>query len=216
MQWSTRVWQETLPVYRRILAHPFLLELQNGTLSRDRFLFYIHQDAIYLNAFGKALSVIAAKLSRPEHSEAFLGFAKDCIAVERALHQSYTGDASHAGIAASPSCLLYTSYVLRCAYESSTAVAAAAVLPCFWIYREVGHALTQTKTPDNPYQSWLDTYGGASFDLAVKTAISICDTLAQNTSNEERAAMSDAFILCAKMEWLFWDSAYRQEAWMIA
>ena len=46
MKWSEQVWQLAGPIYRSILSHPFIIELANGTLARERFLFYLNQDAI--------------------------------------------------------------------------------------------------------------------------------------------------------------------------
>ncbi|MCL2123298.1 MAG: hypothetical protein FWH34_04335, partial [Desulfovibrionaceae bacterium] len=91
MQWSEQAWKAAEPVYRRILELDFVRELTAGALSREKFLFYIRQDALYLVGFGKALAGIAAKLDNVEHGRAFLAFAGECMAVERALHESYLG-----------------------------------------------------------------------------------------------------------------------------
>jgi thiaminase/transcriptional activator TenA len=92
MKWSTHAWKEAEPVYRRILELDFVRELKAGTLDREKFLFYIRQDALYLVGFGKGLAGIAAKLDNVKYSQAFLSFAGDCMAVERTLHASYLGN----------------------------------------------------------------------------------------------------------------------------
>ena len=53
MNWHDAAWQQTQPVYRSILRHPFIEALMAGTLSRECFLYYIHQDALYLAEYGK-------------------------------------------------------------------------------------------------------------------------------------------------------------------
>ena len=36
-RFTDELWQSTLPVYDAILAHPFIDELTDGSLSRDRY-----------------------------------------------------------------------------------------------------------------------------------------------------------------------------------
>ena len=50
---------------------------------------------------------------------------------------------------------------------------------------------------------------------ASKKAIGICDALAEKTGPETRRRMTDIFLRCTKMEWLFWDSAWYLESWKI-
>ena len=217
MKWCEQAWKAAEPVYRRILELDFVRELASGALSREKFLFYIRQDALYLTAFGKALAGIAAKLDKVEHSQAFLAFAGECMAVERALHASYLGEeALPVGIEPSPTCLLYTSHIIRQTYDAPLEVAMAAVLPCFWVYKEVGdHILAGQSAKGNPYQAWIDTYGGGDFAASVRQAIALCDEAAGSCTRVRRRAMTEAFVLCTKMEWMFWDSAWKLEAWPV-
>ncbi|MGL4667724.1 MAG: hypothetical protein ACRCWR_07320 [Saezia sp.] len=111
---------------------------------------------------------------------------------------------------------IYTSYLLRQLAIAPVEVIAAAVLPCFWIYKAVGdYILINQIKIENPYQSWIDTYGGEDFDKSVKQAIRICDELADTCTEEQRQAMTEVYVMCSKMEWLFWDSAWRMEEWKI-
>lgn len=96
-------------------------------------------------------------------------------------------------------------------------VEVASVLPCFWIYRSVGRAIIDKndKGNRNPYSRWIETYSDKSFEKATRKAIDICDALAELASDTVRKQMTDVFVLCSKMEWLFWDSAWRLEKWKI-
>ncbi|MFR9166300.1 MAG: thiaminase II [Dysgonomonas sp.] len=216
MKWSERTWHAALPVYNKILKQPFIKELMEGTLDKEKFMFYIRQDAAYLSEYGKILSVIASKLDKPEHSRAFLRFAGDTMQVEEALHESFLGrKESVTAIEATPSCLLYTSYLHK---QSSQPVyiTLASVLPCFWIYKEVGdYILANQMKGNNPYQSWIDTYGGEDYEKSVVTAISICDKFAAQCTEEQQRKMTEAFVACSRFEWMFWDSAYRLEKWAV-
>ncbi len=217
MKWSEEAWKAAKPAYTRILELDFVRELMAGTLSRERFLFYIRQDALYLVGFGKALAGIAAKLENVEHSQAFLAFAGECMAVERALHEVYLGKEKLPGrIEPTPTCLLYTSYILKQLHDAPLEVAMAAVLPCFWVYKEVGdHIVANQNKNNNPYQAWIDTYGGDEFSGAVERALALCDEAAAACTPEQRRAMTEAYVLCTKMEWMFWDSAWKLETWPV-
>ena len=217
MKWSEQAWQAALPVYNKILNLDFLRELMDGTLPRDKFRFYIQQDALYLNGFGKALAGIASRLEKPEHMGAFVAFAGDTMAVERGMHQSFFDVLGKLeDLEASPTCLLYTSYMLKQLSGAPVETALASVLPCFWVYKEVGdHILANQTKGANQYQSWIDTYGGDEYGAAVTSAIAICDELADACTEAQREAMTRAYVLCTKMEWMFWDSAYKLEQWPV-
>ena len=217
MKWSEQAWKAAEPIYNRVLELPFLHELMNGSLAEDKFLFYIGQDAIYLSEYGKVLAGIASKLNKPEYKTAFLRFAGDTIAVEGILHESFlkTNDKVVPNNA-SPTCLLYTGFMHSQLACSPIEVALASVLPCFWVYKNVGDFIVNhQQKSQNPYQSWIDTYGGEDFALSVKEAIDICDEVASTCNPAQRAAMTDAFVLAVKMEWMFWNSAWNREQWPI-
>ena len=217
MKWSKQGWEATQPTYRKILQHPFINELMDGTLDRKKFEFYIQQDAIYLTEFAKILSIASSKLNKPEHISALLYFAKNTIQVEQALHESFFKEYSVNTLAeASPACLFYTSYLHRQSTNAPIEVTLAAILPCFWIYREVGNFILENQTNGmNPYQKWIDTYGSIEYSTDVDQAIAICDELAENCTEKQRQAMTDTFVMCSKLEWMFWDSAWKLEQWSI-
>ncbi len=216
MKWSEQTWLSAKPIYERILELPFIKELMNGTLSKDKFVFYIRQDAVYLSEYGKVLTGIASKLKDPKHISAFINFSGDTISVEQILHESFVHELEGVKTEASPGCLLYTSYLHKQLSNAPIEVALAAVLPCFWIYKEVGdYILANQIKGDNPYQSWIDTYGGEDFSRSVATAISICDEIASQCTEAQQQAMTNAYIMCSRFEWMFWDSAYKQEQWAV-
>lgn len=212
-KWSQEAWQAALPYYKAIVELPFIKELAAGTLDRERFIFYLRQDALYIYNYCRVLSHIASRLTRQDELASFLGFAGDGVAVEQAMHTIYLSNVGPAE-AMTPSCMLY------CSLQSAQATApveveAASILPCFWVYLEVGRHIASIAAPGNPYQAWIDTYSDPAFDISNNRAIEICDRLADDASPAVRQAMTDMFVLCTRMEWLFWHSAYQLEKWEI-
>jgi len=215
MKWSEITWNASEPIYRKILELPFLTELMNGTLPIEKFYHYLHQDAIYLSEYGKIMAGIASKLNNAKHRNTFLLFAEDSIAVELSLHETFLRDApamSYPG--PSPCCLLYTGYLSYLLHFSTVEQILAGILPCFWIYQKVGEYILENQTKDhNPYQQWIDTYSGEDFAKMVILAIDICDAVA--SKSQQTSEMTESFIYAAKMEWMFWDSAYNLETWPV-
>jgi len=214
MTFAKSLWDEIAGIYEAIIEHPFNRELGQGTLALEKFKFYIQQDALYLVDFSRALAIVGSKARLPGRILDFLEFAKDGLVVERALHEEYfrrfdvTLDSEQA-----PGCFAYANYLVATAAHRSFEEAVAALLPCFWIYREVGMHIVGQSVPENPYQLWVDTYAGEEFAIAVNRAIEITDEVAGKATQEARQRMTEAFVLSSRLEWMFWDSAYRMEQW---
>lgn len=220
MSFSQEAWAGIAGLYNKIVEMPFNQELAAGTLSRERFTYYMIQDAHYLNVFGRALAATAARAPDNDAMIALAGSAREAVVVERALHESFfetfgVSAAQAAAVEPSPACSHYTSYLLQQAYGAPYPVAVAALLPCFWIYWAVGEHLHGLARPDNPYQAWIDTYADEEFALGVRKLIAITDELAEAAPAPLRGQMMHAFVRASQLEWMFWDSAWRLERWPI-
>jgi thiaminase/transcriptional activator TenA len=217
---SGAAWGRNAATYEVIRAMLFNAELAAGTLSEARFKHYITQDAHYLIGFGRALTLAAAKAPNPDRVVQFAKSAEGAIVVERALHGSFF---QHYGITAdvfaqtplSPACHHYVSYLLATAYGEPYEVLLGALLPCFWIYAEVGRDIHARAAQSNPYRAWIDTYAGDDFHAAVRAVIAATDEAAAGASAPLQTRMHAAFARATQLEWLFWDSAYRLEQWPV-
>lgn len=215
MKWSEKNWLAIEDQYQSILEMPFIKELSDGSLPQEKFRFYMAQDSLYLEHFGRSLSLIAAKIPDLQDVLTFMQFAENAIVVENALHESYFKDfgLTDKGVL-EPACHHYIHFLRSTAALESVEIAVAAVLPCFWIYREVGNYIYKTRnTVDNPYEKWIATYAGEEFSQAVDQAISICDRLAENSTQETKEKMSEAFIMATRLEYYFWEAAYELKKW---
>ncbi len=196
----------------------FNAELAQGTLERERFRHYMIQDAHYLEGFARALALLSAKGHQSDHIVQFAESARVAIIVERSLHGEYFIDfgitpEEFAYTEPTPVCEHYISYLLRLASLEPFEVGVAGVLPCFWIYREVGKRILSVATRPNPYQRWIDTYSGEEFEKSVDAVIAVVDSLAASASERSVQLMHKAFRRSTQLEWMFWDSAYRKATW---
>lgn len=219
-KFSTDAWARNRGIYEKILKLSFNTELMAGTLSQSRFKHYMIQDAHYLEGFARALSFASAKGHDVDHIVHFASAAQTAIIVERSLHADFFvtfGVSSDEFRAAEPTpvCDHYVSYLIRVAALEPFEVLLAALLPCFWIYREVGREIHSKAAIHNPYQAWIDTYAGEEFAEAVNAVISTVDDVAADVSPRTLQAMHHAFKRATQLEWMFWDSAYSEKAWPV-
>ncbi|CAA6826479.1 MAG: Thiaminase II (EC involved in salvage of thiamin pyrimidine moiety [uncultured Sulfurovum sp.] len=214
--WYDEVRIKTEPVFQEIISHGFIKDLMAGTLSKEVFGFYVNQDTLYLSEYTKVLSQVGVKCYEAEETQFYLESATGIIEVEKALHQIFL-DEKYLNPLASPTCELYNSYMARIVNNYSVEIGLAAVLPCFAIYKEVGDYVlaNQGNKDNNPYQAWIDTYAGEEFAVSVAKAIEITNKYASTASKENLELMEEVFLKTSKLEWMFWDSAYKQEKWAI-
>ncbi|MDE6528340.1 MAG: TenA family protein [Muribaculaceae bacterium] len=212
MKWSEEAWKASENIYNAILQLPFIKELAAGTLSQERFLHYIQQDNLYIDDYSRVLAHIASRLDNIDDVATFLEFSGDGVAMEKGLHAMYVHEGA---LEKTPACLFYTSLLKAQAYEN-VAVEAAAILPCFWIYQKVGeYILSIADMEGNPYSDWIKAYSDPAFDTSTRRAIDVCDRLAEKADAATRRRMTDIYVGCSRLEWMFWDSAYRLGNWPV-
>ncbi len=219
-QFTDELWQGISGIYGAILAHPFVTGLTDGSLPAGAFAFYVVQDALYLQRYAEALAAVASRApgqradrdvrpARRGHHHRGAGPARQPAA------RAGPGPRRHRRRRAGPTTLAYTSYLLAAVRGGSYAEGVGAVLPCYWIYWEVGKELLRRGSPDPRYQKWIDTYAGDEFAAEVREVIEATDALAADLSPAERARVHRHFRATSRYEWMFWDMGYRQETWPV-
>jgi thiaminase/transcriptional activator TenA len=214
------VWAEIAPVHGAILEHPFVTGLTDGTLPEDAFARYVIQDALFLVDYSRALALCAARSPSTRELRMFCSHATEAIDVERALHDELMGslgiDPEQAARAhKSPTCMAYTSFLVQICAVRDLHEALGAILPCYWIYWEVGKALVAAGSPNARFGMWIETYSDPSFGEAVDGVLSACDAALEHVGPAARAAALRNALTAARYEWMFWDSALRDERWPV-
>jgi len=214
-------WARLAPIHAEILAHPFLTGLADGSLPRPTFIRYLLQDGLFLAEYARALAHCGARAADVATLTMFCGHASEAIAAERELHErllaSLEIDPSIAeDTPASPTCTAYTSFLLRSVAFGERHEALGAILPCYWIYWEVGRELVRRGSPDPVYEEWIRTYADPGFQTAVEGCLDAYGAaLAGLPAPARESALAHA-VTAARYEWMFWDSAFRGEEWPIA
>jgi thiaminase/transcriptional activator TenA len=211
---SQRIWQA-------IERHPFLRELQAGTLPMDRFAYFVLQDYVYLLDFAQVLCQGAAKSPDLETLELFARHALGAVEVERSFHANFGKTLGLSReqldrVRKGPITQAYIGHLQSVARSGSLSEIVAAVLPCYWIYGEAGRRL-QKRAPSKPkiYREWIETYASEDFWKPVREQIQLMDALGGATKPGEKKLLLDHFILSSRYEFMFWEQAYRLEQWPI-
>ncbi|WP_256883078.1 bifunctional hydroxymethylpyrimidine kinase/phosphomethylpyrimidine kinase [Arthrobacter sp. STN4] len=220
-EFTRSLWAQIAPEREAIFALDFIRELASGGLDERHFAYYLAQDAQYLNAYSRVLSRASALAPTEDEQRFWAAGAQNCLVVELALHREWLSR-HPVEVARGPVTKHYVDHLSAVAFSGSYAELAAAVLPCYWLYAEVGRVLhagylrDRTLADDagtgagaHPYGEWLETYADEAFAEATARAVAIVDAAAVRGSALERERMREAFVHSARYEVDFFDAPRR-------
>ncbi len=215
---TDEMWASNGDIYRSIVAHPFVRGMVDGSLPRETFARYLLQDAFYLREFAVALRTAAAKAPRKEWSALLERHARESLEEELRLHQTVLTEyglppEDLERVEPSPDAFAYTTFIVATANRGTFGEAMSALLPCYWIYRELGRDLKAQGSPDSSYRKWIDAYSSPDYSRSVDEVLAIVDRVAMDAGPEERRRMTELFRRGFQYEWMFWEAAFRPRPW---
>ncbi|MFF1383097.1 bifunctional hydroxymethylpyrimidine kinase/phosphomethylpyrimidine kinase [Arthrobacter sp. NPDC058288] len=202
--------QDAGPDLDAIYGLDFIRGLADGSLTEQHFAYYLAQDAIYLNGYSRVLSRAAAIAPTEAEQLFWARSAQQCLEVESELHRTWLSTRNVDG-GLGPVTKSYGDHLLASSVSGSYGVLVAAVLPCFWLYAEVGATLhgeflAAGAPSGHAYADWLRTYADEEFAAATRQAVRIADDAARAASAAERRAMRLAFRQSCRYEVEFFDA----------
>ncbi|MBO4843585.1 MAG: TenA family protein [Bacteroidales bacterium] len=210
MSWTKDVWAESAKIFEGIKGLPFIKELADGSLDPAKFDRYIAQDEVYLGNYGRQMFLLADMMTDPAQQEMFRLFAQTGLDGEKAMHELLIGRFGiDTEVTSSVVTSTYNNHTQAAIDSGSKEVALAAMLPCMWIYNEVGlYILSIASLEGNPYKEWVLEYGNEEFTEGVNAVLAIADQWAAAVDDDTRAKMTQAFLEAALFEYAFWDYGY--------
>ncbi|MCK9793630.1 bifunctional hydroxymethylpyrimidine kinase/phosphomethylpyrimidine kinase [Isoptericola sp. 4D.3] len=197
-----RWWQDAAPVRAAIDDLPFVRTLGDGTLDADAFREYLEQDALYLREYARCLAR-ASELAPTRAEQAFwAGGAHGALVTELDLHTRWLGGEPQ-DVPESPTTRAYLEHLREAGGDYPTLV--AAVLPCYWVYQDVGERLAARGDAGHPYAAWLGTYADDAFAEATRQAVEILRRVAAEADDATRERMAAAFRRACEHELAFFD-----------
>lgn len=169
-------WNRIAPIRAAILELPFIRELGSGDLDEQAFRYYLTQDALYLRVYSRVLARASELSPTPQEQVFWANNAIGCIEGELELHRDWLGtDLGSAAPAVAPEpnpvTTGYLDHLIRAGESGDYATVVSALLPCFWLYQDVGVHLHGLNHAGHNYASWLDTYADEAFAESTLRAI---------------------------------------------
>lgn len=218
MKFSEIIRKEANQIWEANFQHPFIQELRDGTLPLEKFKYYVMQDSYYLSHFAKVQALAAAKAAEPKLTEQMAVHAQNTVKAEGLLHENFMKELGiteedKKQFQQAPTAYAYTSHLYRAAFEGHVGDIIAALLPCYWIYYEIGHLLKGATPGVGIYQQWINAYHSEWFETLVKEQINNIDEIAARDTEEGRERMKKHFMISSEYEYAFWQMAYSLEKW---
>jgi thiaminase/transcriptional activator TenA len=209
------VWQEG---YRQA----FVQELGKGTLSKERFTFYMLQDYLYLNDYAKVHALAMTKSDDDRIIEKMVQVQQAIIGERDQVHKTYIDRYGITreqidGATQSAFARAYTSNMLAIAYAKPLIDVLVSVLPCAWVYADYGTRLAcdySDTLSSNPYRDWVDMYAADEFWRSAVWLLDIIEDQSSGLSEQRLRELETIFRVGVEHEYMFWDSAYKlQHSW---
>ncbi len=179
-----KLWRGNQDLAEACREHPFIQGIGDGSLAADAFKRYLAQDAFFLRAFLSGYALAAAKSAERTDVVRRLHGLMGGVLEELELHKSYAQslDIDLDAVRPDPATSAYTDFLLRTGWSSDIGEILAAMTPCMRLYAYLGRSLSQHRHASNPYQHWIDTYGGNDFEGLAVELESLLDELATPTA----------------------------------
>ena len=170
MTLSLELWQENRDLAEACLHHPFVQGIGNGSLERNKFVYYVGQDAFFLEAFARAYTLAGVK-SPDWDGFCALHRLTGGVLDELKLHGKYAAawGVDITSVTPTMATRTYTDFVLNTAWSDVCGTTVAALSPCMRLYAWLGQSLAATNPSDHDYRDWITTYGDPEIEnLAVE------------------------------------------------
>lgn len=217
MAMSARLLDAGTEIWDAQKNHPFVTELADGTLDDDAFIHWVKQDYRYLLDYARLFAIAGVKARDEATMRDLLGIAHSTLDTEMDLHREFAADYGISNrdletTEKSPTCVAYTNYLVRTAYEGTLPEIAAALFPCMQGYLDIAKHMQDVSTETHRYTPFIELYTSDEFAEACAWCRDFVDDLGGRYPGEH-GAMHAAFLRSAQLEYQFWEMAYIQETW---
>lgn len=216
MKLIDRMTEATKDIWAEYNKHPFVKGIEDGTLEREKFKYYIIQDYLYLVEYAKVFGIGIAKAKSTETLKLFASYVRLLTDGEMDIHRGYMGKfgVTEEELASTPRALdnlSYTSYMLRVAYEEGEAEVLAAILSCAYSYEVIARNIVKNNPDSVNHEFYGDWIKGYASDEYSKENVVLFEMLERHTAHytdEQKQHIVDIYVACSRYELAFWDLAW--------
>ena len=212
-----RLLRVTETIWQKYYSHPFVMGIQNGTLEKEKFRYYMIQDYLYLLDYGKVFAIGLTKAKNQAERTLFTAYLNSLNEYELDIHRGYFSElhiTKEELENAKPSLdnLSYTSYMIRTAYEGSEAEALTAALACAVSYEYIAENIVKNN-PDSIYHpffgDWIKGYADEEYHNENIRLIHMLENMTIDYTEKQLQNLEEIFFICSRYELAFWEMAWQ-------
>ncbi len=203
---SNKLFEKNMDIVKLCEEHPFVQGIGSGELEREKFVYYMSQDAFYLTSYVRAFALGIAKGKDRRSMELFKDLV-DGTFNELKLHDSFSKKWGFPlEVSPAKATLNYTDFLGRVAAFEDIGSIAAATLPCSILYAYLGTKLAEDFNPNTPYEDWIKTYSSQEFKSDTKKL-----ELLVNDYGKDIKKLEGFYRRAMELEYDFFDAAYKSK-----
>lgn len=216
MKFTDILFEDVRELWEKYLEHPFVKEIGEGTLEKEKFKNYLVQDYLYLKEYAKVFAMGLVKAESLSDMNVYYGSIKGILEDETEVHTNYL---KYFGIDQDKvfdnrkemTTESYTSYMLGIGLKGDLKEIAMTILPCAWSYQFIGRSLYEKHKDaldNNFYKPWIEEYSSVEFEEGSEVWKNHINDLCKDISETEAENLRDIFMKSSLYEMDFWDMAY--------
>ena len=216
MKFTDILFEDVRELWEKYLEHPFVKEIGEGTLDKEKFKNYLVQDYLYLKEYAKVFAMGLVKAESLSDMNLYYGSIKGILEDETEVHTNYL---KYFGIDQDKvfdnrkemTTESYTSYMLGIGLKGDLKEIAMTILPCAWSYQFIGRSLYEKHKDaldNNFYKPWIEEYSSVEFEEGSEVWKNHINDLCKDISEKEAENLRDIFMKSSLYEMDFWDMAY--------
>ncbi|MBR2686112.1 MAG: hypothetical protein IKE59_08745 [Erysipelotrichaceae bacterium] len=218
MKLSDTLYDSVIDLWKKAAEKPFLIQMAEGELEKERFRYYMVQDYLYLLDYIEILKNLRMAAEDASLKEFLSSVIKETEHETVRVHIPHMKEIgvdpeTLPAFKKNPVIEEYLDYISSVLCRDGVRAGMTALLQCSWVYAFIVDRILsryQNKTVSSPYRFWFEAYSCPEYIEANNRWIEKVDHLSAGIGQEEAEALAGIFRRCAVYENRFWDALMQE------
>lgn len=205
-------------LWEKIVTHPFVLEMGEGTLPEQKFITYFAQDYVFIKDLVTMTALGISKAPSMEAASILSDFLAGIIDPEndlfvRTFKELGVNEDEYSTVSASPATQAFGDFIVRVGLEGSFEDVATILYVTEGTYLDWGTRLLQNpnRLDNDVYQEWINLHGP---DVLGDFVAWLDRYLAEVDLSKAIVRTEHLFLTTLRYEYMFWQAAYKGQYWL--
>jgi len=197
------------------IKHPFVNAIKDGSLTINKFRYYMIQDYKFLIEYCKVIAIAISKAEKLPIMSYWSKLLDETLNSEMKIHEDFCKDFGINDYELFDSEMsyetnAYCNHLLTIAYKYDINIIACSLLPCQWGYDYIGRELGKQNNAKKGsfHLRWIDSYNNLEYQQATEWLKDFVDS-SEKKLNKELA--NKVFKESLEFEYFFWDRAWNEK-----